>query len=131
MRRSAILFLTLCLVAGQQGDAQLPTKRNLDSLGRLFNSAVSKLTSPQLEARKQFRLDMQRKGYADMLSHVVADDGFSAFLSYARTMMHIDYSISHQPLYIRVPIVGSGGKSESFALPDDWTFPKNPWEKKK
>ena len=101
----------------------------MDSLAKAFNIKISKLTSPALEQRKHIRREMQCKGYANVLMDLVEGDGFSAIISYIRTQLHIEYSISHQALYVSVPIQGGEGKMWSVPLPDDWSFPIDPWKK--
>ncbi len=104
--------------------------QNLDSLATLYNTATSKLTSPALEERKRIRKEMQRSGYANVLMDIVGQNSFSALISFIKVKLLIEYSISHRPLTISVPIAGDKGGYWVFALSDDWIFPVNPWEKK-
>ncbi|MEO8167528.1 MAG: hypothetical protein ABI623_04715 [bacterium] len=104
--------------------------RNLDSLARLYNTATSKLTSSALEERKRLRKEMQRTGYANVVMDIVGQNSFSALISFIKVKLLIEYSISHRPLTISVPIAGGKGGYWVFALPDDWRFPVDPWEKK-
>lgn len=122
-------LLSVALGRGHLGYAQpQPTvKDQWDSLATIFNAKISKLTSPVLEERKRTRLAMQRRGYSDVLMNVLSHDAAGAIFSYVRMRLHIEYSISHRPVYLKIPI--SGGKTMDVLLPDDWSFPPDPWKK--
>lgn len=124
-----ILFLAFLSTSKMNAQSQSLATRNLDSLATLYNIGISKLTSPELEARKQVRLEMQRKCYTDALMDALANDGLSSAISYLKGKLHIEYSISHRPLIVQFPIPGGEGKTWPVALQDDWTFPANPWKK--
>ena len=106
-----------------------------------FRRHLDSLTTPALEARKAARREVQRRGYANVLADVLSDDGVGSVLSLSRMNAELEYTISHHPLSIYVPIVPS---ESSRALPpwfftyksgplniklhDDWSMPENPWK---
>ena len=128
MRKTALAllfcFYSLCGMSFSQ------TSIYSDSAARGFALAISKLTSPALEERKRIRCELQRTGYSNVLMDVLANDGLSAMLSYFKVTWHIDFSMSHRPIIIQIPIVEGQGKTYDVALSDDWTFPADPWKKK-
>ncbi len=109
--------------------SQTFTHQNLDSLAKLLNIEISKLTSPALQERKHIRREMQRKCYANVLSNVLSQDGLSAIISFIKTKLQSEYSISHRPITLFVRIERSGGKVLTIPLSDDWSFPIDPWKK--
>jgi hypothetical protein len=117
----ALIVCTTIVLASAQQD--------LDSLARALNLEIAKLTSPALEQRKRIRRDMQRSGYATVLSDVLAADSFSAIIAFIRMKLQIEYSISHRPVSLRIKVERGEGKVWSIPLSDDWSFPENPWEK--
>ncbi len=125
----AIVLLGLLSTSKLNAQPQLLATRNLDSLARLYNVGLSKLTSPALEARKKARQTMQRQCYTNVLMDASMNDGFSSVLSYIKGKLQIEYSISHRPIIIQIPIEGGEGRTYDVALSDDWTFPANPWKK--
>lgn len=128
--KPAILLFLLISFAGTDPEsaiAQSISNRNLDSLARLYNISVSKLTSPELEERKRIRREMQRSCYANVLSDVLAHDALSALISYVKVKLQIEYSISHRPILLFAR--QGDGRMEPFVLSDDWTFPEDPWKK--
>lgn len=126
---TTILLLAYLNTSKMNSQSQSLATRNLDSLAKIFNMETSKLTSPALEHRKQVRREMQRGGYSNILSDVLMNDGSSALISYVKTKIQIEYSISHRPLLIIIPIERGEGKTWSIPLQDNWTFPANPWKK--
>jgi hypothetical protein len=151
------LILACCIAAAlSQGRAlsQTPPKKQMDSLTRRLSIQLTTLTSPALEERKRVRLAMQRSGYSNVLSDALNGDGLSALISYIKTKLNIEYSISHRPLSIQIPIGGAKkekntafnrkppsqieqiiteSRPEDFwevTLYDNWAFPPDPWKKK-
>jgi hypothetical protein len=124
-----IAAITLTLLPSLTG-AQTIADRNLDSMAKALNIEIAKLTSPQLEQRKRVRAAMQRSCYTHVLSEMLLDDGLSAIISFLKAKLNIEYSLSHRPLSILVRIERSGGKVWPITLPDDWTFPVDPWKKR-
>lgn len=156
-RHIASLILACGIAAGLSHGralAQPISMQHMDSLARRFNIQLTKLTSPALEERKRVRLAMQRSGYSNVLKDALNGDGLSALISYMKTKLNIEYSISHRPLSIQIPIGGAKkekntgfsrkppnqieriiteSKAEQFweaTLYDNWTFPADPWKKK-
>ncbi|MBX2992505.1 MAG: hypothetical protein KF749_15235 [Bacteroidetes bacterium] len=130
MNRIFILFFVMGLLYSRSA-SQSPSlsQSDLDSLAQAFNIQISELTSPQLEERKRIRREMQQKGYAIVLTDVLAGDGVNAIISYLKTKLQIEFAISHQPLSLRITIDRGEGKVWDIPLPDDWTFPDDPWKK--
>jgi len=127
---AGILILVTLSVTPQGSATAQPQpvgQDNWDSLAAVFNKELSSFTSPILEERKRTRVMLQRRGYSDVLMNILSEDALSAVFSYVRTLLQIEYSISHRPVYLRIPI--SGGGTVNIPLPDDWSFPADPWRK--
>ena len=146
------ILLPVLLGCVQQSTSQSLATQNFDSLAAKLNVEISKLTSPKLEERKRIRRAIQRTGYSNVLMDALNFDGLSSLLSFIKTKLHIEYSISHRPLSVQIPIGGAKKEKKSFDSPfparieqiitesypeqfweatlhDDWTFPIDPWKK--
>lgn len=121
---------------------------NPDSVAPFFQS-VSHATTPELEERKRWLRTLQQSGYARILTEVIRNDGLMALMAYLKTRLRIEYSISHEPVYVDIaarpetkqdslfvrrrpsvmrffskPIAPS-----MFGLNIDWRFPDDPWRR--
>jgi hypothetical protein len=52
-----------------------------DSLAEAFRNAIANVTTPELEARKEERRAVQRRGYTNVLMDVIAGDGLGSLIS--------------------------------------------------
>ena len=140
---SRLAIFTIVLACAFTGFADPGSHNEIDSSSARFAIESSKLTSPQLEARKRILRDYQQRGYVEVLSHVLDNDGLSALLAYVRVKSRIAYSIPHNQLYVYVPVVQpqrresnlpgfTGAPSPPMAIPlrDDWSYPPDPWKAK-
>ena len=136
-RLSTFCIIVACVIPGFTDSGP---DRQLDSLNAAYKAALSKLTSPQFEERKRVLRGYQQRGYVDVLSHAVELDGLSALLAYARVKSQIAYSIPHHRLYLYIPVIqppnrephlpgftGAPSPPIGIPLPDDWSFPADPW----
>jgi hypothetical protein len=112
----------------------------MDSLQSAYQQTVSTLTSPELEARKERRRQLQQQGYAEVLHELLAGDGVSALMSWLRIMLQLEYSIPQRPLYVFVrppetrPDTSLAGRMLPppggpipLRLNEDRSFPADPW----
>jgi hypothetical protein len=91
------------------------------SLEAHIRANVKAYATPEYRARKTQRREFQRAGYAGVLHDILALDAAGALLSYIRTRLQIEYSLPHNTIYFR------DDPGKSWALPEDWTFPADPW----
>lgn len=145
--KAIIIFLSVALTLGLSSGSA-PAQReikdeNLDSLSHSFQQMTSALTTPEFERRKKVLRMFQRRGYVEVLSDVVAEDGFGALLSLLKVNAQIAYHLPHNTLVFRIPPREISKPAETspwqFLAPEsapydvpliqDWTFPADPWEK--
>lgn len=123
------LFWTFCMVVVVSTNlfAQLPSRRpwidTLTAWSDYSTTFFSRLRLPERDYRKFIRRDLQRRGYANVLSSLLDGDGLSALLSFVRTKLQLEYSLDHYPIFYRTP------KGELLVIPEDWSFPADPWKK--
>lgn len=138
--------LLLALLLGAPGRTQEggadPRASLTDSAAAAFRAAAARLTSPEFEARKARRLELQRAGYAAMLHRTLAADGIGAVLALFRTKAQLDYSLPSNTLFARIPVESAPpspampglyapATSPDLRIPllEDRRFPRNPWSK--
>ena len=125
MRHFGILFLTVFVIASVV--AQSPSSENwVDSLTKLSDYTPAFLARryiPLLEHRKSILRDFQRRGYANVLLNVVEQDGFSALISFIKMKLQIEYSLDHSPIVYRI------SRDHIEIVPQDWSFPVDPWKR--
>jgi hypothetical protein len=140
---SVLIALLLALAVSSAGDTTRGGVKdeNLDSLSGSFRAATKKLTTPEFERRKSVLRLYQRRGYVQVLSDVVADDGLSALLSLLKVDAQIAYHLPHDQLVFHIPpaepprpVPSSPWQflappSEPLIIPlvQEWTFPEDPW----
>ncbi len=73
---------------------------NLDSLSRSFQAMTRQFTTPEFERRKKMLRLFQQRGYVEVLSDVVAEDGLSAALSLLKIRAQIEYHLPHDQLSV-------------------------------
>ncbi len=146
--KAITIFLSLSLALGVSSGTA-PSQRevkdeNLDSLSHSFQEMTRSLTTPEFERRKKVLRMFQQRGYVETLSDVVSDDGLGALLSLLKVNAQIAYHLPHNQLVFRIPPRERPKPTNSspwhFLAPEsppfdvpliqDWTFPKDPWEKK-
>lgn len=133
MRVLWFLIITLPAFAAfhakaQEKSAAADTTINYDSLARIFSQRLAKISTPAYEQRRRLQREFQQRGYANVLMDVITLDGLSALASYVKTKLQIEYSLLHTTLfaYFSVPHTG---KQVAIPLPEEWSFPEDPWKK--
>jgi hypothetical protein len=135
------LFLTLAFSTGATPTQRDIKDENLDSLSHSFQAMMKNLTTPEFERRKQVLRMLQRRGYVEVLSDVVADDGPGALLSLVKVNAQIAYHLPHNELLIHIQptpsarppyqspwhFLAAPGGPFDVPLIQDWTFPEDPW----
>jgi hypothetical protein len=122
-------ILAIALVISRfdaHAQSQSRSIQNWDSLAKVLNINISALTTPEFEQRKELRRSIQRKGYSNVLMDVLSHDAVSALVSFVKMRLHIEYSISHRPLSV---YARTARGTFAIPLPDDWSFPADPWKK--
>jgi hypothetical protein len=144
MKAFLITFLTVLAFGFSAGPspAQKEVKdESLDSLAASFRGMVRSLTTPELERRKMSLRQFQQRGYVEVLSDVVAEDGVSALLSLVKVNAQIAYHLPHNQLVFHIPpaaaarpptqspwhLLTSASQPYTVPLIQDWTFPEDPW----
>jgi hypothetical protein len=84
-------------------------------------------TPDELKVQKRMRNQFQRRGYADVLQAVVADDYLGALISYIKVSFQLEYSMEHKEFWIVAPNPRTGFPGIPF--PDDWGFPSDLWKR--
>lgn len=90
-------------------------------IGQYVLEHLDELATPEFRSRKAERRTLQRAGYTAVLHDLLALDAAGALLSFIRTRLQLEYSLPHNTIYFR-DVNGA-----SWALPEDWTFPADPW----
>lgn len=144
MKASLILLSVLLALGFSTGSA--PAQRqmkdeNLDSLSQSFQAMTRSLTTAEFERRKKVLRMFQQRGYVQVLSDVVAEDGVSALLSLLRVNAQIAYHLPHSMLVFRIPptevpkpasrspwhFLAPPSQPYDVPLIQDWAFPEDPW----
>jgi len=143
--KASLILLTLGLALGcstGSAPAQREVKdENLDSLSRSWQAMTGKFTTPEFERRKKVLRMFHQRGYVQVLSDVVAEDGFSALLSMLKVNAQIEYHLPHNHLVFRIPpmevsrpataspwhFLAPPPQGMDIPLIQDWTFPADPW----
>ena len=122
-----------------------------DSLAAAYSNALSRLSVPKLEERKQLVRSFQRKGYTSTLLEILYRDGIEAMISHARTRLQLEFSLSHEPIMVditfregnrrssdsiyfsprkdfKIVLPTVAARREEIGLDIDWTFPEDPWK---
>jgi hypothetical protein len=110
--------------AQESAAAQLPGPVLPDtsaSIGTHIRANVDAYATPEFRFRKAVRREFQRAGYANVLHDILALDPPGALLSFIRTRLRIEYSLPHNTIHFRDDL------GQSWPLPEDWTFPADPW----
>lgn len=126
------------------------TRESTDSLSQEYWRALSLLSTPKLEERKQLLRSCQQRGYANTLAEVLRSDGLGALLAFLRTRLQIEYSISHELVMVdisaklQLPPDSNNflpRNKQTIVLPTrpnqpmriglglDWEFPEDPWRR--
>jgi len=91
------------------------------SIDRYILAHLDAFETPELRARKAQRRKFQRAGYANVLHDVLALDAAGALLSFIRCRLQVEYSLPHNTIYFQ------DTNRTLWPLPEDWTFPADPW----
>jgi hypothetical protein len=135
----ALLLASTLVVRAQMWD---PRTSVTDSAAAAFRAAIGQLTSPEFEQRKARRLELQRRGYADILHRSVARDVWGALLALLKLKAQLDFHLPSNTLMInvcaqRLPsrrdpagvFMSPYERYEQYPLIEDRRFPKDPWRK--
>jgi hypothetical protein len=131
-------------------EASFPEKmgNNADSVTPFFR-LLSHATTPELEERKRQLRALQQNGYARILTEVIRNDGLMALMSYLKTRLQIEFSISHEPVYVDIAARPETRQDSLFmrrrpsvmrffskpiapsmiGLNIDYRFPEDPWRR--
>lgn len=141
-KSSAALALLLASTLTVRAQTWDPRTSVTDSAAAAFRAALGHLTSPEFEQRKTRRLELQRRGYADVLHRSVARDVWGAMLSFMKMKAQLDFHLPSNTLVInvctqRLPArrdaagvyISPYERYEQYPLIEDRRFPKDPWRK--
>jgi hypothetical protein len=135
------LCFTLTFSTGSAPAQKDIRNENLDSLSTSFQTKVKTFTTPEFDRRKKVLRMFQQRGYVEVLSDVVAEDGVSALLSLIKVNAQIAYHLPHNQLVLHIPLaevprpvtqnpwhfLASPSQPYDIPLVQDWTFPADPW----
>ena len=110
---------------------------------RSFQEAVKRLSTPELEKRKQKRREYQQRHYAEVLYELVLMDAPGALLASLRSQAQLELQLPNSALYVTIPIVQPppsqttlpgfyAPPSPHMQIPllEDRRFPADPWSLK-
>jgi hypothetical protein len=118
-RAAALLFVVVTLPVGPLQDPVLPDTSS--SIAKHIRENIDQYATPEFRGREELRREFQRAGYANVLHDLLAFDAPGALLSFIRSRLQIEYSLPHNTIYFH-DVAG-----KLWALPEDWTFPADPW----
>ncbi len=108
-----------------------------------FREAVRRLSTPELEKRKQNRREYQQRHYAEVLYELAQMDAPGALLASLRSQAQLELQLPNNTLYVTIPIVQPPPSKTTLpgfsALPsahmqipllEDRRFPADPWSLK-
>ena len=121
--------------------------RNDSTNATSFFPLLSQATTPQLEERKRQLRTLQQSGYTRILTEVIRNDGLMGLMAYLKTRLQIEYSISHEPVYVDIAARPETSQDSLFVqrrpsvmrffskpiapalygLNIDYRFPEDPW----
>ena len=104
---------------GAQPDPLLPDTSA--SIGRYVLEHLDEFATTEFRSRLARRREFQRAGYAAVLHDLLAFDPAGALLSFLRVRLQLEYSLPHNTIYFH-DVNGA-----SWPLPEDWSFPADPW----
>jgi hypothetical protein len=139
-----LLLLSAAAPAAGSSSSARAQAGSADTSGASFRRQAAAFSTPKLEQRNAARLFIQRRGYVSVLEGVLRDDPIDAILCYIRMRLHLEFSLPHDVLVEYEPIVRPPKRSDgvpdfftygdqwlAVPLPEDWTFPDDPWRKEK
>lgn len=136
-RRMVFLLLTglLLLIVPWGGRVGGPTGAAAQSTIELIDSALSihryidvnleKLVTPEYVAWRNNLRRFQQEEYASILFQVRRGDGMGSFVTYLRMALQLELTLNHEQITFR------NAQQQEVALPQDWTFPRDPWAERK
>ena len=125
------------------------TETQFDSLARELGHQLSRVTTTEVEKRKEARRNVQQRGYQNVLLELLHEDSLASLLAFLKMNMEIRISLPHNTvyvtqrldsLYLAVPLVFryEDGTELIFetqkvrlAIKEDWTMPKDLWKKER
>jgi hypothetical protein len=91
----------------------------------LILANMDRFATPEYLHWKASLRSFQREHYASILMHVRKGDAGGALLSYLRMKLRLEFSMNHKPITFR------NARGEEIPLPQDWSFPRDPWATEK
>jgi hypothetical protein len=120
----------------QPGEVDTSDKRGLQDI-------IRRLTSPELEQRKNIRREYQQRHYAEILYELALMDAPGALLASARSQAQLELQLPSNTLTVVIPIKqppppppgmpgSTGAPSAPWVIPlfEDRSFPADPWSRK-
>lgn len=108
-----------------------------------FREAVRRLRTPEFERRVIARRRMQQRHYAEVLYEMALGDAPGAMLTTLRSRAQLKLQLPDNTLYVSIPVeqppaprsglpgsTGSPSPPMSIPLPEDRTFPVDPWSRR-
>jgi hypothetical protein len=118
-------------VLAQSKESESSTSKMLDSLQQLsqyIQEHLSEFTPAELKKQQAIRAAFQRQGYPNILLDEIRQDGWSAFVSYIKVHLFMEFSMEHKVFWIIAPI--PEWNISGIPFPDDWSFSSDPWKRK-
>ena len=98
----------------------------LQSLTEYILQHLPQTTPKKLVHQMQVRNRFHRRGYPEVLSNVLRQDGLGALVAYFKMRLHVEFSMVHDVFWIIEPDPGTG--VEGIAFPDNRDIPRDPWK---
>jgi hypothetical protein len=144
-----VTCLTICATSVALGQPRREKGRSDTVVSTSLFPLLSHTTTPQLEERKRQLRMLQQNGYARILTEVIRNDGLMALMVYLKTRLQIEYSISHEPVYVDIAARPETPQDSlfvrrrpsmmrffskpiapaMFGLNIDYRFPEDPWRR--
>jgi hypothetical protein len=118
-RAAALLVVVVAFPAGPLQDPVLPDTSA--SITAHMRENIGEYATPEFRGRKALRREFQRAGYASVLHDLLAFDAAGALLAFVRCRLQLEYSLPHNTIYFR------DDTGKLWALPEEWSFPADPW----
>jgi hypothetical protein len=95
------------------------------SMHRYIDVNLEKFVTPEYIAWRENLRRFQREEYASILFQVRRGDGLGAFVTYLRMALQLELTLNHEQITFR------NAQRQEIALPQDWSFPRDPWAERK
>lgn len=93
------------------------------SVQRWILEHLDMLQTPEYVAWKDGLRRFQREHYAAMLLQHRKGDGVAELFAYIRMRLRLELSLNHTPITFR------NAQGALIPLPQDWSFPADPWQR--